>query len=94
MSKDESKKEKKSKRKSSSAADDSIQVDTPNVTVDADDVSVQVKKKEKKEKKDKKEKKEKKSDDVEMKDGETTQQEDAVEKGEIPPEAISPIARE
>lgn len=93
MSKDESKKEKKSKRKSS-AADDSIQVDTPNVTVDADDVSVQTKKKEKKDKKDKKEKKEKKSDDVEMKDGETTQQEDAVEKGEIPPEAISPIARE
>lgn len=52
------------------------------------DVSVMINSSEKKVKKDKKEKK------VKSEDGDADMDEDAVTKGEVSPEAISPIARE
>lgn len=79
MAKDEEKKEKKSKRKSEGA-------DT-----EMGDVSVMTTSSEKKVKKEKKDKKEKK---VKSEDGDADMDEDAVTKGEVSPEAISPIARE
>jgi H/ACA ribonucleoprotein complex subunit 2 len=79
MAKDEVKKEKKSKRKSEG-----------NLTEVGEDsiMSVSATPADKKSKKEKKEKK------VKTEDEDEDMDEDAVAKGEVSPEAISPIARE
>jgi H/ACA ribonucleoprotein complex subunit 2 len=80
MAKDEAKKEKKSKRKSEGNVSE-VGEDTV-MSIDAP-----VEKKVKKEKKEKKVKTEDGDDDDDL-------EEDAVSKGEVSPDAISPIARE
>lgn len=78
MAKDEAKKEKKSKRKSEGNVTEVGEDSVMSVDVSAD-------------KKSKKEKKEKK---VKAEEDDEDMDEDAVTKGEVSPEAISPIARE